>query len=445
MKKKFILSLLLIVFCFVLVACNSECPECQECETCKECEICTECETCEECKTCKECETCIECEICEECESCDLVKVDLGIDRIDEYLDIFEGKRVGLITNATGINSKYESTIDVLYSKVNLVALFAPEHGIRGAASAGESVGNEIDSVTGLTIYSLYGNTSTPTKEMLDQIDIMCIDIQDVGSRFYTYVYTMARAMKACKQYNKKFVVFDRPNPISGSEYEGNILDMNFSSGIGMYPIIQRHGLTIGEIANLFNNEYDINCNLTVIEMKGWTRELYIDETTVPWVLPSPNMPTVDTALVYPGTCIFEGSNLSEGRGTTRPFEMIGAPYIDAIELANTLNGLGLEGVYFRPCAFTPTTSKNSGKTCYGVQVHVTNRETFKAVKTGWTMLYIIRKMYPNSFDYTSTFNLLTGCDYFKNETYNLEGLYQKLEEDTLAFKETRDKYLIYK
>ncbi len=372
-------------------------------------------------------------------------KVYLGIDRIDEYLDIFEGKRVGLITNATGLNSEYKSTIDVLFEKVNLVALFAPEHGIRGAADAGESFGNDRDPVTNLTIYSLFGSTVYPTKEMMDLIDIMCIDIQDVGSRFYTYIYTMSRAMESCATYGKEFVVFDRPNPISGDTYEGNILDMNFSSGIGLYPIIQRHGLTIGEIAKLFNTEYNINCNLKVIEMKDWIRDLYIDETTVPWVLPSPNMPTVDTALVYPGTCIFEGSNLSEGRGTTRPFELIGAPYVDSIALAEALNNMNLEGVYFRPAAFTPNASKWQGQTCYGVQVHVTDRTKFDAVKVGWTMLYVVREMYPNKFDYTSTFNLLTGCDYFKKGTYSLEKLYEILEKDTKTFSNVRDKYLIYK
>lgn len=372
------------------------------------------------------------------------VEVKLGIDLIDDNLAIFEGKNVGLITNATGVNSNFKSTIDILYEKVNLVALFAPEHGIRGAAAAGQTIGNEIDPVTGLTVYSLYGSTSTPTKEMMNNIDILCIDIQDVGARFYTYIYTMSRAMQACKTYGKQFVVFDRPNPVSGNVFEGNILDMNYSSGIGLYPIIQRHGLTIGEIARLFNKEYGIDCSLYVIEMQNWSRDLYIDETTCPWILPSPNMPTLDTALVYTGTCIFEGTNLSEGRGTTRPFELIGAPWIDSIALANRLNSLNLEGVYFRPAAFTPTTSKHSGKTCYGVQVHVLDRTTFKPVKVGWTMVDIIREMYPDNFGYTSSFNLLSGCSYLKEDSYTLDQLYEILEKDTNTFANTRSKYLLY-
>lgn len=382
------------------------------------------------------------------------INVKLGIDLIDENLNLFKGKRVGLITNATGVNSELKSTIDILNEKTNLVALFAPEHGIRGAAQAGDGIANEIDQATNLPVYSLYGSVTVPTKEMMDKIDILCIDIQDVGARFYTYIYTMTAAMIACAKYNKPFVVFDRPNPISGSEFEGNILDTNFASGIGRFAILQRHGMTIGEIAKLFNEEFKLNCglngntnmqcDLTVIKMKKWDRSLYIDQTTCPWILPSPNMPTVDTATVYTGTCIFEGTNLSEGRGTTRPFELIGAPYIDALALANRLNNAGLEGVYFRPTSFTPTTSKNANVTCNGVQVHVTDRCKFKAVKTGWTMYSIIKEMYPTQLSYTSTFNHLAGCDYLKNGTYNLNELYQKLLNDTNTFASIRSKYLLY-
>ena len=372
------------------------------------------------------------------------VSIKLGIDLIDENLELFKDKRVGLITNATGVNSEFKSTIDILYEKVNLVALFAPEHGIRGAAGAGQSVANEIDPVTQLPVYSLYGSTSTPTKDMMSKVDILCIDIQDVGARFYTYIYTMSRAMQACKNYGKEFVVFDRPNPVTGSKSEGNILEMKYSSGIGLYPIIQRHGLTIGEIATLFNEEFEIGCSLKIIKMQGWMRSLYIDETTAPWILPSPNMPTIDTAIVYTGTCIFEGTNLSEGRGTTRPFELIGAPWIDSIALSNKLNELKLPGVYFRPAAFTPSTSKHSGTTCYGVQVHVLDRNKFEPVKTGWIMVKIIREMYPNEFGYTSTFNLITGCSYFKDNNYSVEQITEIINNDTLEFQDTRSKYMFY-
>ena len=377
-------------------------------------------------------------------------KVYLGIDLIDENIEIFKGKKVGLITNATGINSNYKSTIDILYEKVNLVALFAPEHGIRGANAAGGTVTNETDPVTGLTVYSLYGSTQKPTKEMMDKIDIMCIDIQDVGARFYTYIYTMAYAMQACSQYDKEFVVFDRPNPVSGNVVQGTILDTTYSSFIGLYPIVQRHGMTIGEIAYYFNETEKINCDLRIIEMKNWHRDMYFDECDVPWVLPSPNMPTLDTAIVYTGTCIFEGTNLSEGRGTTRPFELIGAPWIDAIALAKNLNDLGLRGVYFRPASFTPTTSKFSGTQCFGVQVHVTNRDTFESVKCGYAMLEVIRTMYPDNFQILSassqkcTLNLLTGCDYINKHTYTLSEQFSLIDRGSAEFKEMRKNYLLY-
>ena len=380
----------------------------------------------------------------------DKEKVLLGIDLIDENLDIFKGKKVGLITNATGINSNYESTIDILYKKVNLTSLFAPEHGIRGANPAGGTVTDEIDPVTNLPVYSLYGSTSTPTESMLENVDVMCIDIQDVGARFYTYIYTMANAMKACKQYNKEFVVFDRPNPVSGSVVEGTVLEMTYSSFIGMYPIVQRHGMTIGEIAKYFNEAQNIGCKLTVIKMKNWERDMYFDECDVPWVLPSPNMPTLDTAIVYTGTCLFEGTNLSEGRGTTRPFELIGAPWIDAIELSNELNSLGLNGVYFRPASFTPTTSKFSGQQCFGVQVHVTDRYTFESVKTGYAMLEVIRTLYPSNFQVLNasasrcTLNLLTGCNYITNHTYTLDQQFKLIEKGSEEFEETRKAYLLY-
>ena len=374
----------------------------------------------------------------------------LGIDLIDENINIFKGKKVGLITNATGINSNYESTIDILFKKVNLTSLFAPEHGIRGANPAGGTVTDETDPVTNLPVYSLYGSTSTPTAAMLENVDLMCIDIQDVGARFYTYIYTMANAMKACKQYNKEFVVFDRPNPVSGSVVEGTVLDTTYSSFIGMYPIVQRHGMTIGEIAKYFNEAQNINCNLTVIKMKNWNRDMYFDECDVPWVLPSPNMPTLDTATVYTGTCLFEGTNLSEGRGTTRPFELIGAPWIDAIELANALNNLNLKGVFFRPASFTPTTSKFNGQQCFGVQVHVTDRTIFESVKTGYAMLETIRTMYPDNFQVLNassqrcTLNLLTGCDYITKHTYTLDQQFKLIEKGSEEFSETRKPYLLY-
>ena len=271
--------------------------------------------------------------------------VRLGIDNIADYIALFKGKRVGLVTNQSGINSELKSTIDVLNEKINLTALFAPEHGIRGVAQAGDKVGDEKDIKTGLKVYSLYGKSRKPSKEMLENVDVLIYDMQDVGARFYTYINTMALCMEACAELGIKFVVLDRPNPVSGV-IQGNILDMNYKSFVGMYPIPQRYGLTIGEFAKYVNKTFNVNADLTVIPLKGWTRDMYYQDTGLAtWVLPSPNMPTVDTAIVYTGTCVFEGTNLSEGRGTTRPFELIGAPWIDGLKLAEKLNSLDLEGV----------------------------------------------------------------------------------------------------
>ena len=368
----------------------------------------------------------------------------LGIDQIEDYLDLFEGKRVGLITNQSGVNSSYISSIDILYKYTNLVSLFDPEHGIRGNVNEGTQIGDTYDSRTGVKIYSLYGDTQSPTKEMLDEIDVMCFDIQDVGARFYTYIYTMSNAMIECQKYGKKFVVFDRPNPI-GNTVEGNILNMRYSSFIGKFPIVQRHGMTVGELALMFNQEFEINCDLEVIKMKNYDPSKYLDETSFPWVNPSPNIPQVETAVVYPGTCIFEGTNLSVARGTTKPFQWIGAPYIDGELWADTLNMLNLPGVYFRPVWFTPLSSTNANKLCSGVEVHVTDREAFDSVYTGWAMFYVIRHLYKDDFSMTSsTINVNTGCNYISKDTYNLEQLKEILVEDTNTFMETRSKYLLY-
>ena len=378
--------------------------------------------------------------------------IKLGIDNIDKYLDFFKDKRVGLITNPTGLNSKHVSTIDVLKEKVNLVALFSPEHGVRGHMQAGVRFDTYIDDETGITVYSLYTKDKRPTKEMLDQIDVLCIDIQDAGSRFYTYIYTMAYSMMACSEHDKEFVVFDRPNPVNASDYEGNILDINYRSFVGYYPIPQRHGLTMAELAKMFNEEFGINCKLTNILMEDYDREKYYDETGLLWVLPSPNFPTIDTAVVYNATCIFEGTNISEGRGTTKPFEYVGAPFIDGKALEEKMNSLNLPGVIFRRQYFTPTFSKFQGEMCYGVQVHITDRKVFKAVKTGWALLDVIRHMYPNDFKvlapYKEGANCMlqfnTGCNYIKEDKYTLEEQFAILERETKEFESLRNKYILY-
>ena len=378
--------------------------------------------------------------------------VKLGIDNLDKYADYFKGKRVGLITNPTGINSKGESTIDILKDKVNLVALFSPENRVRGHMQAGVRFDTYIDSDTGIPVYSLYTSSKRPTKEMMDLIDVLCIDIQDAGSRYYTFIYTMAYAMMSCREFDKEFVVFDRPNPINADDVEGNILNLNYRSFVGYYPIVQRFGLTIAEVAKLFNEEYGIGCKLTLILMEDYDRSQYFDETGLLWVLPSPNFPTIETALVYNATCVFEGTNISEGRGTTKPFEYIGAPFINAKELEEKLNSLHLPGVLFRRQYFTPTFAKFQGEVCGGVQVHVIDRKAFLPVHTGYAMLDVIRHTYKDDFKISKPYKegancmlqFETGCNYILEEKYTLDEQFKILDRETEEFKETRKKYLLY-
>lgn len=379
-------------------------------------------------------------------------KVKTGIDNIDEYMDIFKGKKVGLITNNTGYNCEFKSTIDILRERTNLTALYSPEHGIRGDIQAGEKVESYIDSETGIRVYSLYGKNKRPSKEILKDVDILAFDIQDVGARFYTYLYTMSYAMESCSEFNKEFVVFDRPNPINGVDVEGNFVDKNYSSFVGRYPIPQRYGLTIGEIASLFNEKFLIGCKLKVIPLKNWNREMYYEATELNFIMPSPNMPTIDTAVVYPGTCIFEGTNISEGRGTTRPFEIIGAPWLDGFKIADMMNRIKLYGVKFRPVFFTPTFSKHAGKLCGGIQIHVTDRKIYKPVKTGIFLYETIKRESKDKFHFV-TFEgkkLKYGIDYLAGDSTLRKGnistdkIYEKCQEDSLKFKELKKKYHLY-
>lgn len=381
-----------------------------------------------------------------------MVKVKSGIDNIDKYLNIFDGKRVGLITNPTGVNSEFKSTVDVMKEKTNLVALYGPEHGIRGDIQAGQKVGNYIDEKTGIEVYSLYGKNKKPSKEILSGIDVLAYDIQDVGARFYTYLYTMAYAMQSAAEFGKTFVVFDRPNPIGGEAVEGNILDTEYKSFVGLYPIPQRYGLTVGELAKFFNEEFKIGCNLVVVPIENWKRSMYYDETGLPFIMPSPNMPTIETSIVYTGTTIFEGTNISEGRGTTRPFEIIGAPWLDAFKLADDMNNMKMDGVHFRPVYFTPTFSKQKDLLCRGVELHITDRKVFKPVKAGISLFYKIREMSGDKLEiikpYTKTgkhfIDYLTGCSYIRENKYDLETVLDMWGREAAEFKNTKKKYEIY-
>ncbi|MEO1171628.1 MAG: DUF1343 domain-containing protein [Myxococcota bacterium] len=314
--------------------------------------------------------------------------------------------RVGLIANPTTVDRTLRHGADRLaaHPDVDLVTLFGPEHGIRSDAQYMEGVTDERDEATGLPVFSLYGDTFeslSPTEEQLAEVDALVFDIQDIGTRYYTYAATMALAMKAAK--GRPVVVLDRPNPLGGVAVEGGGIDPGLESFVGLYPVPQRHGLTVGELARLYRDAFEISCDLRVVPCEGWRREQLFDETDLPWVLPSPNMPTLDTALVYPGMCLLEGTTVSEGRGTTRPFELFGAPYVRAADLAEELNGMGLPGLTARPAAFTPTFDKYTGELCRGVQLHVTDRSTFLPYRTGLAVLVAMKKLYPASFGWRTT------------------------------------------
>lgn len=376
--------------------------------------------------------------------------VRLGIDNIDSNLNIFAGKRVGLITNATGMNSRFESTVDVLYEKTKLVALFSPEHGIRGAAAAGDKVGDVVDAKTGLPVYSLYGATKKPTAEMLSGIDVLAFDIQDIGARPYTYIYTLAYAMQGAKEQGKTIVVFDRPNPIGGIEVEGGLIKPGYESFIGMYPIPSRHGMTVGELAQLFNSEFGIGCDLVVIKMSGWKRDMYFSETGLPWVMTSPNIPTPETAVAYVGTGIFGGTNVSEGIGTTRPFEFVGAPWLNAEYLAWRMNRMELPGVVFRPAYFTPRFGLYQGESCAGVQLHIVDKRAFKPIKTSMSLLAVVKELggeqfkfkRPNGVD--GSIDLIVGDDSLRTGRASIEDILKLWNDEAQQFKEKSKRYYLY-
>jgi uncharacterized protein YbbC (DUF1343 family) len=347
----------------------------------------------------------------------------LGVEVLfEKHLDLLRGKRVGLITNPTGVDQKLVSIVERFraHPEVNLVALYGPEHGVRGNAQAGEFVDFFTDEHLRLPVFSLYGQAlKLPTQPlenidammrefdtqhtgktvehaMLRGVDVLVFDLQDVGTRVYTYVATMAYAMQAAAETGIPFVVLDRPNPLGGVGMEGPVLEYpRYSSFIGLYPVPLRHGMTAGELARLFNAKFlTRKCDLTVVAMEGWRRGDWYDATGLPWVAPSPNMPTPDTATVYPGQVLLEGTNLSEARGTTKPFEWFGAPWIDGYVLARELNGCGLAGATFREAWFTPTFSKWAGARCGGCQMHVTDREAFRSVTVVLAVLQTVKRLY---------------------------------------------------
>jgi len=388
------------------------------------------------------------------------VRVGLEI-LLQERKSLVRGARIGAVVNSASIQPNLQHTADALFHErtFHLVSLFGPQHGVRG-----EKQDNMIESDffrdpdTELPVHSLYGASRWPTEEMLRDIDVLVFDLQDVGTRVYTFIYTMAYCMEACAKSGKPMIVLDRPNPVNGVQVEGNLLKPEFRSFVGRYPIPMRHGMTVGELARMFNREFEIGCDLTAIPMEGWTRSQWFDETDLPWIMPSPNLPTLDSATVYPGMVLIEGTTLSEGRGTTRPFEFIGAPYVSGRSLAATLNERNLKGVLFRPVHFEPTFQKWAGQLCEGVQVHVTEREDFEPYLTGIICIAAVRELYPDRFAWLEPpyeyeydkmpIEILSGGKDIPRLIESRAGtddIRHSWREDLTLFRKQREPYLLYK
>ncbi len=383
-------------------------------------------------------------------------KVLLGIENfLMNYKHLVKNKKVGLLTNPSGVDSRLNSTADLLANDkdVQLTALFGPEHGIRGAIYAGETVEDELDPHTGVPVFSLYGKYRKPTPEMLKNVDVILVDIQDIGLRGYTYIYSMAKVMEAAAENGKQVIVLDRPNPIGGVKVEGNLVEKGFESFVGLYPIPYRYGMTIGELAKLFNEEFGIHCQLTVIPMKGWTREMYWNDTGLLWVPTSPHVPHWETVLYQIATGTFgELRVLSEGVGYTSPFELVGAPWIDGYQLAKALNDLNLPGVIFRPLYFKPYYAAYKGQICQGVQLHITDFRAFNAYETGLHILRTVMDLYPQQDILRNNprlpvFNKVMGCAWIAEDLMagkSVAQISQKWQKELKSFLKIRKKYLLY-
>jgi uncharacterized protein YbbC (DUF1343 family) len=376
----------------------------------------------------------------------------------DRYRPL-RGQRVGIVSNPTGVLPDLRHEVDVMAAsdQVDLVAVFGPEHGFRGTAQAGGSEGTFVDPKTGLTVYDAYAKGVSTLATYLTQsgVDTVVFDIQDVGVRFYTYIWALYDFMRAAAMTGKRFVVLDRPNPINGLAADGPVLHPEFATGVGREPIAQQHGMTMGELARFYNAEFlpsrvGNRVDLTVIPLRGWTRGMRYEDTGLPWVPPSPNMPTVDTAHVYPGTCLFEGTNLSEGRGTTRPFELIGAPYIDH-RWQEALAAMRLPGVLFREAYFLPVAGANKypNVVCGGVQVVVTDRDDFNPIRTAIAMLVALKRVFPAEFAWRpdNWIDRLTGTTWVRTAIDAGAGVDEVVagwQSDLAAFRRLRARHLLY-
>jgi uncharacterized protein YbbC (DUF1343 family) len=372
-----------------------------------------------------------------------------------------QGARVGIVCNHASVTHGFSHIVDRLAAAdgVRLAAIFGPQHGFRSDVQDNMiETPHRDDPGRRVPIYSLYSETREPTVEMLKGLDLLVVDLQDIGARIYTYIYTMANCLRACGRHGLPVLVCDRPNPINGMDVEGALLRKGFESFVGLFPIPMRHGMTIAELARLFNEEFGLGAQLEVVRMEGWDRTMFHDETGLPWVMPSPNMPTLETAIVYPGTVLFEGTLLSEGRGTTRPFELVGVPGVEAERFACDLNGRGLPGVFFRPAVFEPTFQKHAKQACAGCQLHVTDRHAFKPVLTGVALIDAFRRALPEGFglwrqppyEYEPEklpIDILAGSDQLRTQIETGATLTQIAESwhaDEQAFRKARASYLLY-
>ncbi len=370
------------------------------------------------------------------------------------------GRRVGLVSNPASVDAGYTHITDALTQSPGLTlgAIFGPQHGFRSDVQDNMiETPHASDCRRQVPVFSLYSETRQPTSDMLRHVDVMVIDLQDIGARIYTYIYTMANCLRACAKHGIDVIVCDRPNPIGGVDVEGPTLVPGNESFVGQFPIPMRHGMTIGELARLFNDYFDINAPLQVVAMEGWSRSMYFDQTGLPFVMPSPNIPTLDTAIVYPGTVLFEGTNASEARGTTRPFELVGAPWVEAEVLAQSMNARQLPGVHFRPVVFEPTFQKHAKKTCGGCQIHVLDRQTFKPVLTGVALIEAIRAAGPGDFAWRrppyeyehdkEPIDILAGSPALRTALESgqkAENLVPVWEEDSRGFEKVRREFLLY-
>ena len=373
---------------------------------------------------------------------------------------MLKNKRVGIVSNPASIDAKFQHIVRVLAEtpEVGLAAIFGPQHGFRADVQDNMiETAHASDPSRGVPVYSLYSETREPTAEMLKGLDALVVDLQDVGSRIYTFIYTMANCLRAGRKHGVPVIVTDRPNPIGGDTVSGPTLVKGFESFVGQFPIPMRHGMTIGELARFFNDTGGIGADLTVVPMEGWRRGMYYEDTGLPWVMPSPNVPTVESAVVYPGTVLFEGTNVSEGRGTTRPLELIGAPWVDAEALAEKLRTYDLPGVHFRPVVFEPTFQKHARQACGGCQIHVLDRREFRAVESAVAVLVEIRTQNPSAFQWRQPpyeyehdkmpFDILAGSSQLRQQIeagLPVRTIYYSWLQDHERFHIERQPFLLY-